>query len=178
MTRKGTQQVAWTTQELAYLLENAGEKSIAEIAAELGRTIASTREQWRRHRAQGSSTRTDKRPACQSCYQRRHFMGKEDICKICTMTAQLEKLENKCSDAISHLTAEDKHKYAQNEVRRGSRTVPMPKAPDTLGMHKKQLKRAEINWEKQCEASKIATLKRKVKASQKRLERIRKKVNK
>lgn len=174
MTRKGAEQRPWTTAEIEYLLANAGIQPIEEIATALGRTVWATREQWRRYKALGSTTRTDRRPVCSSCFQRHSYM-KDGVCCICLMKNQLATLEKRCSEELVKLPAEDKERYARRESQRGSQVVPPPKAPNTLGMTKKQKRLALIRWEKQCEAAHMATLKRRVKATQKRLERIRKK---
>ena len=78
---------------------------------------------------------------------------------------------------MAELTPEQRAVYEMTEAERESRADPMPKKPPTDGMDAYERAKAAEDYDEAMERWAATYLKRKVKAAQKRKERIQKKVN-
>ena len=79
---------------------------------------------------------------------------------------------------LPRLTAEERRTYERTECGRESRADPMPQAPDTSGMSRYAADKAAEAHDEAMERWLCRYLYRRVKAAQKRKERIEKKVPK
>lgn len=106
----------------------------------------------------------------------RATLGKHGICEVCRRKDQLANIHSKISELLHRLPFEEREKYAETESETESEVCPMPKTPRLEGlsyyrrcMLKEQMDRDMEQWQ-------IRNLLRKVKAAQKRKERIEKKL--
>ena len=115
---------------------------------------------------------------CPSCGCRRATLGKDGICEPCRRQRQLEAIEARIAELLPRLTAEERRTYERTECGRESRANPMPQAPDTSGMSRYAADKAAEAHDEAMERWLCRYLYRRVKAAQKRKERIEKKVPK
>ncbi|WP_147327766.1 hypothetical protein [Collinsella sp. TF07-1] len=115
---------------------------------------------------------------CPSCGCRRATLGKDGICEPCRRQKQLEAIEARIAELLPRLTAEERRTYERTECGRESRADPMPQAPDTSGMSRYAADKAAEAHDEAMERWLCRYLYRRVKAAQKRKERIEKKVPK
>ena len=109
---------------------------------------------------------------------RRAPLGKEGTCDPCRRQQQLETIEARIAELLPRLTAEERRTYERTECGRESRADPMPQAPDTSGMSRYAADKAAEAHDEAMERWLCRYLYRRVKAGQKRKERIEKKVPK
>jgi len=183
MTRKGARQIGWTTADDRYLLENAGRVPKREICRNLKRSGKSVERRAAWHRSQGRAIElrcfTPRTELCPGCGCRRTTLGKFGICEVCRRREQLATIESRIAAMWPYLTQEQRDKYEETEAETESRRDPRPKAPKIpSGTTYYREQRIREDWEIAVERTDIANLKREIKATQKRKERIEKKIQK
>lgn len=113
---------------------------------------------------------------CPACGCRRATLGRHGICEPCRRAAQLARIEARVAELLPLLPEAERATYAATESLRESRADPMPAAPDTSGMSRYEADRAEEEHDAEMERWLCRYLWRRVKAAQKRKERIEGKV--
>ena len=165
----------WTAAETRYVSRLAGLVPIGRIAADLGRDVADVADECAR-------IGVDPRYAgvalqwCDLCSSWRPTMTRSGHCMVCERRAQLARIEGRISDLLSQLPPETRAIYADTEAERGSRTDPPPAHPATLGMGEREEIEAESAYLASYAEWEAAQISRRVKAAQKRKERIQRKV--
>lgn len=171
----------WTTGDLKRVAELAG--TMPE--RELRRRLKLSRNQFKyavnRLRSLGVAVTTryyePQLETCPVCGCRRATLGKDGICEPCRLKRQLEEIEWRVSELMARLTPEQRAVYEKSEAQRESRADPMPKPRPTDGLDGYERAKASEEHDAAMEAWAAAYLKRRVKAAQKRKERIQEKVN-
>lgn len=180
MTQRGSKQVEWTTQEVAYLIENAGRIPKREICKHLKRRSESVSQKAKALRAQGVPVELrcykPKLEACPACGCMRSTLGRHGICEVCRKRAQLSVIHARISRLLHMLPFEERDKYADTEAEVESVPDPMPASPRLDGLSYYAQCKAKESRDRAMEAWQIRNLNRQVKAAQKRKERIQKKV--
>lgn len=112
-------QRGWTTTEVNYLLDNAGIKSVAEIADDLGRSENSVKQKARHlsHHGRKLSLRASGIRVCQSCGKPRSKFTRDGICAVCNLHRLIDGYEKRISETYKKLSAKDKATYARTENR-------------------------------------------------------------
>lgn len=176
-----TKAKAWTTGELKKVAELAGTMPERELRRRLKLSKNQLKYAVDRLRSLGYRVTTryyePRLETCPVCGCRRATLGDTGICDPCRLKRQLADIEWRISDLMAELTPEQRAIYERTEAERESRADPMPKKPPTDGMDAYERARASEDYDEAMERWASAYLKRKVKAAQKRKERIQKKVN-
>ncbi len=138
--------------------------SAEEIADALGRTPAAVAAMASRAHV---SLRLDARTeTCAGCGRRSVTVDGTGMCEPCRQRRLLEAVEERMRDALASAPPEVRARYARF-TRFGSAPVPTP--PKPVGASRAETER----WMAACEHAEADALRRRRKASQKRLERIR-----
>lgn len=178
--RKGAKRRDWTVAELQFLRNNAGLMPRRELSRALKRGAESVKQQAKRMRAEGEDVTLrcfrSRLATCPSCGAMRSRMGSEGICEPCRRRRQLAKVQGRIADLMARLPQDERAVYEATEAETESSWDPMPRPPDTSGMGRYERARAEEAREIAVEDWLSRNLRRQVKASQKRKERIEKKV--
>lgn len=184
MTRrdKGRPHRAWRKADLDRIAELAGKVPAREIRRELRLSKNQLDNARRVINASGGHVSLrcyrHRLELCPSCGCRRATLGKDGICEPCRRQQQLEAIEARIAELLPRLTAEERRTYERTECGRESRADPMPQAPDTSGMSHYAADKAAEAHDEAMERWLCRYLYRRVKAAQKRKERIEKKVPK
>ena len=185
MTRsdKGRRHHSWSTAELDYIREHAGRVPAREIRRALKLSKNQFDNAVRTMVANGEriSARcfTPRTAVCPSCGCARSLFGKEGICEPCRLRRRLAEVEADCSALLAMLTASERETYGGTEAERGGRASdPMPVRRPTAGLDPYRAAKAEEDYDLAMERWASRTLRRRLKAAQKRKERISKKVGK
>lgn len=178
--RKGARRNDWTTEQVAYLIENAGRVPKREISLHVKKSAKAVERMAARLREQGHPVELryfeSRLVFCPSCGCMRLTAAEKGICEPCRRRDQLEAVQARISELWPLLTPAQRDLYEDTEAETESRRDPMPKKPDTAGMsYYRQQSRLE-RWLIECEQIQAANLMREVKAAQKRKERIEKKI--
>ncbi|MEG2932743.1 MAG: hypothetical protein RR842_04120 [Gordonibacter sp.] len=179
--RKGAKRNEWTTAEEAYLLAHAGRIPRRDISKHLKRGSKSIERKVASIRKSGEPITlrhyTHKTSVCPQCGKARSRYGtRTGVCRVCELSAQMEKCENDMSAVMQRMTMEDRMTYMETEAERSSTPLPRPQHPCTAHMTPYQKDVAEESYALEIETWEIGCLTRKLKAAQRRCERAAKKV--
>lgn len=171
----------WTTGDLKRVAELAGTMPERELRRRLKLSRNQLKYAVNRLRSLGVAVTTryyePQLETCPVCGCRRATLGKDGICEPCRLKRQLEEIEWRVSELMARLTPEQRAVYEKSEAQRESRADPMPKPRPTDGLDGYERAKASEEHDAAMEAWAAAYLKRRVKAAQKRKERIQEKVN-
>lgn len=177
--RKGATCRHWTTQEIAYLEENAGLIPKRDICKHLRRSSRSVARMAERLREKGVNIELrcyqSSLVTCPSCGALRGSIGKDGICEPCMRREQLAAIQSRISTLLPLLPQAERDTYHETEAELESYADPMPKDPKTLGMSRYWAAKLTETYELALEAWTVRNLRRQIKAAQKRKERIEKK---
>lgn len=177
MTRGRT----WTTGDLREVAELAGTMPERELRRRLRLSRNQLRYAVRTLRRMGVNVTTryyeSRLGTCPECGCRRATLGEHGICEPCRLRHRLTEIEWRVADLMSSLTPEQRATYERSEARRESRADPMPQPRPTEGLDRYERARAAEEYDVAMERWVTDYLRRRVKAAQKRKERIQKKVN-
>lgn len=178
--RKGSHCKHWTTQDIAYLEANAGLIPKREICKHLKRSSRSVAHMAARLRESGSNIELrcyqSSLVTCPSCGALRSNLGKDGICEPCMRREQLAAIQSRISALLPLLPQSERDTYHDTEAELESHTDPMPKAPKTWGLSRYWAAKMQETYELALESWTVRNLCRRIKAAQKRKERIEKKV--
>lgn len=178
--RKNASARPWTTSEERYLVENAGRIPKRDICKHLKRSAASVRHKAAELRDQGVAI--DLRcyqadaATCPACGALRATIDQTGFCEPCRRQNQLTDIESRIANLLPYLPPEERSIYSDTEAERESRIDAKPQAPDVSRLSHYQADRLMALWELDTEQWLISNLKRRVKAAQKRKERIQEKL--
>lgn len=166
----------WTTSKTGYLLENAGSMALEDIASSLGCTPESVKQQAKRIRRTGQHVSLRRKPVglriCPSCGKRRSTFSESGGCRVCELDERLATIKSRQAALLSHLPPSDRATYARTEAQLASDPLPKPKPARTIGMTAAEKMEAAEARDRAIEAWEIGCLNRKIKAAQKRKERM------
>ncbi len=174
--RKGAKRNDWTVAEEQFLIANAGKISKRDICQMLKRSSASVKMKAVALRKQGVDVclryyRPTMEP-CPSCGKLSATINKKGMCEPCRRRDQLATINARISELLPLLPPEERDIYERTEAKIESKMDPLPEPPDTTGMTAYQKAYASEAHAKAVEACVSHNLRRKVKAVQKRKERI------
>lgn len=179
MTRSdaGRSHHRWRTSELERIAELAGRVPASQIRRELRLSKNQLDNARRVINASGGSVSLrcyrHRLGLCPACGCRRATLGRHGICEPCRRARQLAAIEARAASLLARLPPEERRVYELTEAKRESAAAgPMPSAPDTSGMSRYEAERAAEEHDAAMERWLCAYLYRRVKAAQKRKERI------
>ena len=177
MTKR--QRMRWTTAKTDYLVRNAGIESVDELADCLECTPEAVKQHAKRIRRAGQHVSLHRKPKgmriCHGCGKRRSLFASGGICRACELEGQLARIKERQASLMKIMPAEARARYAKTESRLASDPLPKPKPKRTAGMTPEERARAAEERERALEAWEIGCLNRRIKAAQKRKERMEKK---
>lgn len=181
MTRKGSRERPWTVAEERFLVDSAGIVPRREICLALKRSAQSVYSKARELRRRGVPVEMrcfrSKLGTCPACGRLSATLGcREGVCLPCRRAAQLSRVNARAAALLARLPAEERETYALTEAELESRADPMPRPPDVSGMGRYRKAAAEEAHEVEVERWAARNIERRIKAAQKRKERIQKKV--
>ena len=123
MTRKGSAQRPWTTDEIETLRGMAGRLPRREICRELKRSRKSVEHAAARL---GLSLRcyVPRLVWCDECATYRSRLDADGRCRVCAMRERLAGREAACAEALAAMTPEQRAVYAESESKRATRRFP------------------------------------------------------
>ena len=178
--RRGASRREWTVAEERYLVESAGRVPRSEICRELRRSAASVYAKAAQLRRRGyvvdlRSFAPNGEP-CPACGQVRSRMRPEGVCQLCWERTALGQEQAEIAALLLRLPPDQREVYMGTEAETGSRADPLPPPPDLPeGTTRYARARARDEWLCACEEVEIANAHRRLKAAQKRKNRIWKK---
>lgn len=180
MTRLGSKQVEWTTQDVSYLIENAGRITLRQMCRELGKSRRAVETMAYRLRQQGEDVDLRcyirKTSICPACGCMRATLKRHGICEVCRKRVQLSAIHTRISHLLRKLPMHERAIYAETETEIESSIDPMPAPAMLNGLSRYQRERAQDIRDIQMEQWQLRNLNRQVRAAQKRKERIEKKL--
>lgn len=182
MTRrdKGRRHHSWRTAEFDYIREYAGKIPAREIRRNLRLSKNQLDNAVRLMVARGEriSLRcfTPRTLICPACGCARTRFGREGICEPCRLRRRLGEVEAECAGLLPLLSPADRATYERTEAKRESSSEPMPVRRPTAGLDPYRAARAEEDYDVAVERWQVRELRRRLKAAQRRKERISKKV--
>lgn len=182
MTRSdaGRRHHRWRESELAYIREHAGRVPAREIrrALRLSKSQLDNAVRLMRARGEAVSLRCfrPRTAVCPSCGCARSLFGREGICEPCRLRRRLAEIEADVAALLPLLGPEDRAVYERTESARESRVDPMPVKPPAGGLDPYSAARAEERYDLAMERWLSTQLRRRIKAAQKRKDRISKKL--
>ena len=178
--RRGASSRPWTTAEVQYLIDSAGRVPRREICKHLRRSAASVRGKAQHLRQQGVAIDLrcfhSRLETCPSCGARRATIDDTGFCEPCRRAKQLADVESRIASLLPQLNINDRATYETTEAELESRAGARPTAPNTAGLSRYRADKANEKYEIALEQWAAGNLRRRIKASQKRKERIEKKV--
>lgn len=182
MTRKGARQHPLTAEQYRYIREHAGTMPAAQMRRELKIGKNQLEAARRRLNREGAGitlrcfrSRLEICPAC-GCARATVSGNRFGICEPCRRGRQLASIEADIAAMLPGLPPEERETYERTEAERESAAEPMPSPPATEGLNAYERARAEDRHARAMERWLIAYLTRRVRAAQKRKERIMKKL--
>lgn len=182
--RAGARRNDWNTDEVRFLLDNAGAIPQREICRRLRRSAKSVESMAYRLRKRGHAI--DLRCyqpntiTCPSCGRRSATAKETGICRPCTLRRRLAATEGQIAELMQRLPPEVRAIYEETEAEKGSRTFdPMPRTPAYVEPPTRYRRlRDEEAHDRAMEEWEARRVQRELKAAQKRKERIRRKLRK
>lgn len=113
---------------------------------------------------------------CPACGCRRATLGEDGICEPCRLRARLAEVEWRTGELMRRLPPGQRAVYEGTEAERESRADPMPRPPATEGLDAYGRAKAAEDYDEAMERWAAANLRRRIKAAQKRKERIQRKM--
>ena len=176
--RQGSKRKEWSVAEIRWLLDNAGSIPKREICRRLKRSSSSVKHMAHRLNKQGYSVSLrcyePKATICPSCGRMSLTTRNSGICEPCSLQRQLTSIESQISDLLAQLPPDIRAIYEETEAEKSTRVIdPMPKRPvyrETPTRY--QRLKDEEAYDAEVEAWVAKRYHRKVKAAQKRKERI------
>lgn len=129
MTRNGSSQRPWTTNELEYLRDAAGRLTRREICRTLKRSNGAVKMAAKRL---GLSLRcyVQRLVWCDDCATPRSYVDKATgKCRVCSMRDRLAGREAACAEALRAMTPQQRAVYADSEAKRSTRHYPARPRP-------------------------------------------------
>ncbi|RDB63652.1 hypothetical protein [Eggerthella sinensis] len=123
MTRRGSAQRPWTTDELERLRGMAGRLPVREVCRELKRSKGAVKMAASRLGLSLRCCRT-RLVWCDECASWRSALDRDGRCRVCRMRSQLAGREAACAGALAAMTPEQRAVYAESESRRATRSFP------------------------------------------------------
>lgn len=176
----------WTQDEVRFLLANAGKLPKRDICKMLKRSSESVQQKLKELR-RGGWSQVDARlrhyastmEPCPRCGRLSATIDRTGLCRPCVLDDQLMTIERRVSEMWPLLPPEDRATYAKTEAQRGSAADPLPEPfRITRRMSPYRIAHLAEKHAREVEEVTIGNLERRVKAAQKRKERIEKKVSK
>lgn len=177
--RRGERLRPWSVSDVRWLVESAGMMPLRDICRHLGRSDQSVRSRAALLRRSG----VDVPPLryhrstlvwCDHCATWRTRVDDMGMCPVCAMRSRLAAARGVEDGIVAALPDADR---ARRRVHtHGSRIDPRPRAPDTSGMSAVRAARAEDDHCRRVEAWEIANIRRELKATWRRIERMREKI--
>lgn len=180
--RRGEARRDWTVSEEAFVERNAGRMSVRELAAELGRSPKAVTRKAASMRAQGRPVFLrvvrEVLEVCPSCGRKSPSVDRRHgLCQICRLEGQLACIRARTDALLAKLPMELRERYADGESRLGARKLESVPAPIAARVFDTSLAARAEAWEaERVEEALAKNLRRRVKAAQKRKERVQKKV--
>ncbi len=181
MTRKGARQHPLTMEGYAYVLANAGRVPAREIRRKLRITKNQLESARRKLNRQGANITLrcfrSRLALCPSCgCMRSTTDNRWGICEPCRRARQLAEIQARTAELLARLPEAERALYAETEAETESMADPMPSMPPTRGMSEYQRAKATDEHDRAMERWLATYYRRRVKAAQKRKERIEKKL--
>jgi hypothetical protein len=128
VTRKGSRQTPWTTDEINRLRDMAGRLSIRDICRDLKRSSMSVKKAAARL---GLSLRCYRKRLvwCDECSSPRSSINADGRCRVCAIKAGLAGREAACAEVMANMTLEQRSVYAESESTRSTRRYPARPRP-------------------------------------------------
>ena len=171
----------WTTGDLREVERLAGKMPAAEIRKRMRLSKRQLRYAQELLRAEGRDvslrfweTRLE---VCPSCGHMRSMTDGSGICEPCRLRRRLAATNAAISRLLAELPPEQRAIYADTEAELESSMEPLPPLPSTRGLGRYE--RARVEEEHELEVERVTTdnLRRRLKAAQRRKERIERKVS-
>lgn len=183
MTRKGARQHPLTTADYEYVLEHAGKVPARKIRRELRITKNQLEAARRKLNRQGANITLrcfrSRLSLCPSCGCMRSTVDNRwGICEPCRRARQLAEIQARTADLLELMPESERALYAETEAETESTADPMPSMPSTRGMSEYQRAKAADEHDRAMERWLATYYRRRVRAAQKRKERIEKKLKK
>lgn len=181
MTRDGTPRRAWTTREVAFLMESAGKLPLRTICRRLGRSERSVESMASKLNRSGARLTlkcwSSKLVWCNECATwRTGIDDKTGRCRVCTMREHLEGREEACALELSMMAPEQRLVYERTEMQRRTRRIlERPKKRESCPMSRYERSKAEERYLIDIEEWEYRTLKLRYDAAKTRLRRMREK---
>ena len=170
----------WTTGDLREVERLAGRVPAEEIRRRLGLTERQLAYACEVLRSQGREVSLrcyrSSLEVCPSCGHMRSTTGASGICEPCRLMRRIARTDAEISALMARLPPEQRDAYMRTESRLGSALEPLPSSPETKGLDAYGRARAEEEHELEVERVTAKNLRRRLKAAQRRKERIEKKV--
>jgi hypothetical protein len=171
----------WTTGDLREVERLAGTMPASEIRKRMRLSSRQLRYACELLRAQGRDVSLryweSSLEVCPSCGHMRSTMDGSGICEPCRLARRLSRTDAAISGLLDRLPPEQRRVYARTEAELESSMEPLPPRPSTKGLDSYERARAEEEHELEVERVTTGNLRRRLKAAQRRKERIERKVS-
>lgn len=178
--RRGAKRSEWSTADVRFMIENAGRIPKRDICRHLKRSSKSVERKAAWLRAQGILIDLrhfeSKLTPCPSCGNLSATLDRTGFCKPCRQREQLATIQARISSLLQRLPMSERDTYMDTEAETESARHIKPKPQSTQDMSEYAKARARERYAIEIEAWESANLFRRIKAAQKRKERIEKKV--
>ncbi len=181
MTGREAPRRAWTTREVAFLLDSAGKLPLRSICKKLGRTRRSVESMASKLNRSGANITlrcwSTKLIWCDECATWRTGLDdKTGRCRVCTARVQLQGRENACARELKMMTPQQRHVYERTEAQRRTRKPPArPQKSQSCPMSRYERSKAEERYLIELEEWEYRCLKLRYDAAKTRLRRMREK---
>lgn len=180
MTARGCGQRRWTAADYAYILENAGLVPAERICDHLGVSMVQLSNARRLINARGGNVTLrcfeSGLQVCPSCGCRRSTVGRDGICEVCRKERRLASLQSEVADLVAALPDRERAVYERTQAKLSSSPGQAPMPPDPDGLDRYRAAKAEDAYDRAVERWASDYAQRRIKAAQKRKERIVKKL--
>lgn len=148
MTRKGSAQRPWTTDEIDRLRDMAGRLPRRDICRELKRSSGAVKMAAKRLGLSLRCCRT-RLVWCDECAGWRSAVDKNGRCRVCRMREQLAGREAACVEVYASMTPRQRAAYDDQEAKRGTRPSslgPRPKRRESCPVSRYERDKAETAY--------------------------------
>ncbi|MCB6311791.1 hypothetical protein [Gordonibacter pamelaeae] len=176
MTRRGSEQFRWTSEEIATLRDMAGRVPATRIAVALGCSYWAVVQAAKRL---GLSLRcyVTRLVWCDECAAWRSWVDpRTGRCRVCRMRDQLSGREAACAEELAEMTPAQRAVYDKSEAQRGTRPSslgPRPRKRESCPVSRFERDRAEAAYLLDLEEWEYRRFKLPYDAAKKRLQRMR-----
>ncbi len=180
MTRGGRHR-AWTTREVAFLIDAAGRLPLRTICKRLGRSESAVESMASKLNRSGEHLTlkcwSSRLVWCNECATwRTGIDDKTGRCRVCTMREQLRGREDACSRELAIMTPEQRLVYERTEAQRRTRkALERPQKRGSCPMSRYERSKAEERYLIDLEEWEYRTLRLRYDAAKTRLRRMREK---